>query len=308
MEGVNTDSKTNEAELSEQAPAEVYAGANFALYVGIDCADDYDLAGTKIQIVDQENKLITETEWPPKEALIDGKALFTLPAPMQVGKYTWKVLFCGEDGDIDFEPEEIASVSFIVKPHLISMSTWGIPSPVEKGSVFSVNIGAACCGQCSLAGLSLHIENDDGQIVATGALRPEVKPKTNNTYWTELQLTAPDDEAVHRYVVKCAAPELVCPHAEVEPEPFMFRTAPSAELLVTVIAVTERDKDPIEDAYVMLGLIKGTTGKDGKATVKVPKGVLELTVLRKDYITQTMIVEVTEDMTLTVPLVFRPQL
>lgn len=263
-------------------PEEVDAGKELWMQVRVISETHDDLLGCRIQVRDFSNHSAAE----PELALFDGLGNdtyeFSLPAPQKPGEYTWTVLFSGQEKEGTSFAGSAGQFSFIVKPHRIALNIWGVPSPVPQGETFKVSIGAKCSAGCSLSGLPLAIE-DDKQRVVFGHLGEEVLPQTNGVYWTEQELTAPEEEALHKWVIRCCTQELETQH-HIQPETFLcLITKPSAHR-VMIEVLDKYEGTPIAEAYVMLGLYKATTDANGVAVLEVPEGSQELYVTKADFL------------------------
>jgi hypothetical protein len=133
----------------------------------------------------------------------------------------------------------------------------------------------------------------------------EILPQTNGIYWTEVELSAPCDEELHRWFAECmiTPEELALPH-QTSSESFLFRTTKPPEHMVTVEVTRRGDVIPVEDAYIMIGMYKTSTDKEGIARLEVPGGKQELTVTKDDYLTFQTTVEINEDTSVKAELEF----
>lgn len=287
-------------------PAEIDASSDIVLKARVLCTSSCNLQGGKIRIIDPQGDTVTEVELPLSDGTSNETEEFTVKAPIMPGKYTWTAIFPAQQKEGILHQESSAQFSFNVKPHLISLSVWGIPLPVSKGKKFKIKIGTKCSAGCSLAGLSFVIEDGNNKQVADGKLGEEVLPQTNGIYWTEQELKAPDDEALHRWVAKCITAGLEWPH-QTNVASFSFRTAMPPEHTVTIEVTNKRDNTPIRDAYVMLGLHKASTDENGIARVEVPGGKQELNVAKINHLSFETTVEITGDTMVKAELVFYPE-
>lgn len=292
--------------IIEAIPAEIDAGADILLKARVLCTSSCNLQGGRIRIIDPQGDVVTEVDLPLSDGTSKETDEFTVKAPIMPRKYTWTAVFPAQQKEGILHQESSAQFSFNVKPHLISLSVWGIPLPVSKGEKFKVEIGAKCSAGCSLASLPFVIEDGNNKQVAAGKLGEEVLPQTNGIYWTEQELNAPADEALHKWVAKCITTELEWSH-QTNLISFSFRTAMPPEHTVTIEVTNKNDKTPINNAYVMLGLHKASTDRHGIARVEVPGGKLELCVTKIDYLSFQTTVEITGDATVKVELVFFPE-
>jgi hypothetical protein len=307
MEELNKKARIMALSLSMAVPAVVDAGTDLSLRVRAACDPGCNLQGGLIRIVDSGGDIITNVNLSASggEGVYETET-FIVRVPDLPGEYTWTILFPAQQIAEEEHRESTAAFSFTVRPHQISLSVWGIPIPVNKGEKFKFFIGARCSAACSLAALPVVIMDGD-RTAGQGVLGNEILPQTSGTYWTEQEIEAPAGEAVHTWTVKAVVSALKLPH-EAEPVNFLFRTAASPRHTVTIEVVNDRDKTPLDDAYIMLGLYKAATDKQGIATVAVPEGPQELYVTKTDYISFRNIIDVTADTTIRAELEFFPQL
>lgn len=297
---------TTSISIIKAIPAEIDAGADILLKARVLCTSSCNLQGGKIRIIDPQGDAVTEVELPMSDGTSNETDEFTVKAPIMPGKYTWTAVFPALQKEDILHQESSTEFSFKVKPHLISLSIWGIPSPVSKGKKFEIEIGAKCSAGCSLAGLPFVIADGNNKQVADGKLGEEVLPQTSGIYWTEQELKAPDDEALHKWVAQCSIAGLEWPH-QTNTASFSFRTAMPPEHTVTIEVTNKNDNTPINDAYVMLGLHKASTDRQGIARVEVPGGKQELCVTKSDYLLFRTTVKVTGDAMVKAELVFYPE-
>jgi hypothetical protein len=292
--------------LDTAVPAVVDAGTDVSLQVKATCDPGCNLRGGLIRIVDSGGDTITNVNLSVSGEGIYKTETFAVRVPALPGEYTWTILFPAQRIAEEEHGESTATFSFTVRPHQISLSVWGIPIPVNKGEKFNISIGAKCSAGCSLAALPMVIM-DGGRTIGQGVLGNEILPQTSGTYWTEQEIEAPSDETVHTWAVRAAISALELPH-EAEPVNFVFRTAAPPRYTVTIEVVNKYDKMPLDDAYIMLGLYKTATDKQGIAIVAVPEGPQELYVTKTDYISFQDVIDVTADATIRAELEFFPQL
>lgn len=269
-------------EILNLRPEEVDAGKELWLQVRVISEAHDDLLGCRIQVMDLFNHSVAETELALFDGIGNDTYEFSLPAPQEPGEYTWTVLFSNQEKEGTSFAGSSGQLSFIVKPHRITLNAWGVPSPVPQGETFKVSIGAKCSAGCSLAGLPLVIEDDNHRVVY-GHLGEAVLPQTNGVYWTEQELSSPEEETLHKWVIQCCTQELEIQH-HAQPETFLCRTTKPSEHQVMIEVLDKYEQTPIAEAYVMLGLYKATTDANGVAVLEVPEGRQELYVTKDDFL------------------------
>lgn len=260
---------------------------------------------------------------------------FTVKVPSETGEYTWTAkyepeeIFDEEEENPEEENPELdvdaskensdeeagekkgyfnhlessLAIPFKVRLHLVSVTAWDIPRPVISGEPFKISVGATCSCGCSMAGVALKIETENG--IQTAVLGNEILAHTKATTWAEITLTAPADEALHEWTVSCEAPKSDFAH-QLESAPVIFRTAPKPEHTVRVVVIEKHEKKPLEKAYIMLGMHQSETNGQGVSEVKVPAGKQILSVNLKNYNFEDIEVAVTGDMTVTAEMNFTP--
>lgn len=293
--------------LVEAIPSEVDANSKISIKAKISCAFACSLQGDKIKIINFQGEEITEVELELADGSDNEIVELMVQAPSMPGEHTWKIVYPTQQKEDTLHEESSVELSFKVRPHQISLSVWGIPSPVNKDEKFKIKIGAKCLAGCSLAGLPFVILDDNNIQVADGKLGENVLPQTEGMYWTEQDLRAPADEALHKWVVQSLTSELECPHQS-NTENFSFHTAKPPEHTVTIEVTSKEDHTPLKDAYIFLGLHRAVTDEQGKATLSVPGGNLKMYISKNDYVTIEKDLEVVGDATVKIELEFSPVL
>ena len=282
-----------------------------ALKVKVSCSSACDLRGKIVKIIAQ-GAAVKEMDVELTE--FDGTANetdeFVVKAPTKPGEYKWTALFLTYESEGVQHEQSSVSFTFTVKPHLISLAAWGMPSPITKGKKFTVKIGAKCSACCSLAGLPFVIDDGKEKRVITGKLGEMLLPQSKGIYWSEQELIAPAEEGLYTWVAECPAPELELPH-QVTPTRFTFRTVRPPDHIVTVEVVDKDTKTPIKNASVLLNLRRASTDERGIAKIGVTRGKYELYVSKDrehldDHAEFQTTIEVAGDVTIKAELIFVP--
>ncbi|MDR3275657.1 MAG: hypothetical protein LBT11_00375 [Treponema sp.] len=288
---------------------EIDAGMDLSFKVRVSCPPPGTLEGSPVRILDGEGGLIAEAVLLGPGDGGNETEPFRIKAPVSPGVYTWTALFPAQEAADPPQDEARAAFSFRVKPHHISLSAWGIPSPASRGEKCTVKIGAACSSGCSLAGLPLIIEDPQGGPLggplAAGKLGETILDNTTNTYWTAQEFTAPAADGVYSWTARCPVEGLELPH-EAEAITFHFRTAPAPEHQVSIEVSGENDHLPVRDAIIMVGLHQASTDKQGRAELTVPGGKQDVSIIHPDYIPYLENRDITGDLRLPVRLVYLP--
>ena len=202
-----------------------------------------------------------------------------------------------------------ATFSFTVSSHVVKLFCWGVPFPAVMGSKFALKVGARCTAGCKLAGETVSVYDQSGVEVATGVLGEEVWKDTTAMYWAGLEVQAPAEEGFYKWSATCSRPELERSH-EMEDTTFAFRTARPPEHTVSVEIVERDKKKPVLTAAVIISAQKTTyrayPDATGVASIQVPKGDYDVTVIAPDHKTWDGKVSVDADVSIKVYLMYHP--
>jgi hypothetical protein len=188
---------------------------------------------------------------------------------------------------------------------VITVSVWGVPLPVRKGEEFTVKIGAKCSANCSLAGLAFAVHDHQGNLATRGELGDELLPMTSDLRWSEQKLVAPAEAGLYKWVVECPAPELELPH-EVPSASFTFKAVDPPDHVVTVEVIDRDRKTLLKNASIFMHPYRGNTDEQGIGRIEIGKGQHELYVKKQDYVPFQTTVQVDEDVTVRVELMWSP--
>ena len=295
---VRMPSKSHPASCSvEASPSEVDAGADMTLKGKVACSPARDLRGETLLIMDQDGALAKSVELTEFDGETNETSEFVVKAPVRPGAYTWLAVcpayategISREEEGISLE-ETSASFSFTVKPHSTRVVVWDAPSTIERGEGFSVKLGVKCSSECRPDGWTVEVRDQDGKKRATATLGGEPWPGTASLYYTEVDLSAPDEEGLHVWEAKAPmdgpadglADGLDIPHAECI-APFSVRVVPTPECLLTVVAIDMESQTPVKGAKVVVHPYKAFTDERGVAEVRLPEGEYRLFVSGKNY-------------------------
>ncbi len=297
------DMKTHSAnlELSEPAPAELAVGSDFVLQVNVSCPAGCDLGTMPLAVTGPDGQLTTfepasDQERSPGEV---APRAIALKAPQQVGEHVWVVRFLPQEGAGVRHEECTLPVHVTAVPHATSLAVWAVPSPVVMGEKFSVKVGAKSAAACDLKGKQIAISNQAGAVVAQGSLGDSPWPGTSALYWTEVEVTAPDQEGMFWCAVNFAAADVETPHDGASSK-FSVAIVRPPEHRLTVEVLEKDTKAPIEDAQVRLGAYRAATDPSGRAEVAMPKGTYDLTVWKVGYDAPSQIVDLHDDVSIQI--------
>ena len=157
-------------------------------------------------------------------------------------------------------------------PHRTSIAVWDMPSPTVKGTVFTVTVGVTCAASYQLVRQLVIVRNQEDSAIGQGALEEGTWPGTTALYGTQVRLTAPTCEGVHRSAVETPMAFHSGQLHQCTQATLSYRTAKPPEHQVT-ITVSERDSGaPLEKAEVTLGLYRAMTDDQGRARLAVASG------------------------------------
>jgi hypothetical protein len=217
---------------------------------------------------------------PIPETSADRAIALKITAPEDVGRHALRLeIKCGDDeGGVE------GSLPFVITsvPHETSLAAWDIPSPVVRGTEFALKVGAKCTSSCALQGKTVEVRDDKGKLMISGALGSATWEGTTALYWTTLSAKAPKKLGLHAWSVSCSGSELKLPHGAASAQ-FSFVAVPEPEHSVRVTVFDQTTKAPVQGAQVRLGLYRATTGENGAARLKVPKGEFALIVTHARY-------------------------
>ena len=288
------------------APAELGAGTDMALKVGVSCPEKCNLQAGNVRIVDSEGAVVKEIELTEFDGAANETDEFVVKAPIEPGQYTWTAVFPAQEKEGVVHEESSARFSFLVKPHATTIAVWDVPSPIAFDDKFKIKVGVKCSAECKLMDKEIRIYAHRGKKVATGALGGVPWPGTSALYWAEVELEAPGTEGYHKWVVKFPKPALDLPH-EGASYNFAFTTARPPEHVVTVEVIAQDTKTPLKNAFVLLRPqsgypYRGYTDEGGVARVQVPKGEYKIYVSKGEYKELQTTAEVDSDLTIRVEL------
>ncbi|MGA2665949.1 MAG: hypothetical protein ABSF83_13505 [Nitrososphaerales archaeon] len=190
-----------------------------------------------------------------------------------------------------------------VKMHGTSMAVWNVPTPVEFGTVFNPKIGVRCDDGCVLSGATVEVVDGAGKTLVTGTLGAAPWSGTEDLYWAEVQMKAPGEGGYHEWSARFPEAEVAdLPHAGAAQRFALSATRP-AQCTVTVSVTDTPTNEPVENAYVRLGLYTVYTDGSGVAKVSLPKDSYDFVVWKSKRRMQRKTVEVTKDEELKVELV-----
>ena len=189
--------------------------------------------------------------------------------------------------------------------HATHVVVWDVPPAIVAGERFRMKVGIRCSSECRLAHRSFEILDDEGAVVATGAVSGEIWPGTSALYVAETELKAPADEGLHTWSVRVPASDLGAPHDEGAVS-VGVRTVSHPDCLVKVEVVDKDSGVPLPGARVVMHPFRAVTDDRGFAELRVATGAYTLFISQTRYLTLGLPVEVTADMTAGAELCLEP--
>lgn len=267
--------------LGAAVPGEVDVGCDFSLSLTVACPAGCDLTGAPFKITDSES-VIASGELPGPAGTDSSSVELRLRAPNHVGRFEWNLVLPDHVVDGVVHQEVSLAFAFVAKPHSTSVAFWDNPSPVVVGQTFQVRVGVRCNVTCGLAGKAIEICDENGAVVASGALGDAVWPGTTALYWTSVDVPAPAREGRFSWLARFSASDTSLAHSAVASE-LTFTTVKPPEHDVLVRVVQKDTQLPIGNAYVRLGVYRRPTDETGVAAFAVPGGEHNLSVWKSGY-------------------------
>ena len=306
------DSYKTETTMAQVATVLIYACCDMALQVKVTSSSSCDLRGGIVDIVAQDIVVMQVELTAFDDEAVSSTDKFVLQAPTEPGEYTWTAVFTPQEIEGVLHEPSSGTFSFVVKPHVISLAFWDAPFPAVIDSKFRLKVGARCSAGCKLTGEGIEIYDHQGVMVATGTLGDDPWRDTVAMYWAELELQAPSKEDYYKWQIRC--PEFgLKPKHEESVCTFAFRAARPPEHVVTIEVASngKAARPPIRKALVTLyarsTTYSGYSDDDGVVRLNVPKGEYNLTVIATDHKEWEGTVEVADDVTIKVEMIWCPE-
>lgn len=192
-----------------------------------------------------------------------------------------------------------------VEPHGTRVVVWDVPSTVECGATFRLSVGVKCVLECPRDDWVVEVRDDLGRVLAQTPASDTPWPGTTALYHADVALLAPATEGLHAWEARVAGHDGDGAHDgghAPSATTFNVRAVPAPECLFRVIAVDAETQAPVEGASVVLHPYRASTGGDGVAEIKVPKGEYRLFVSGRRYLPFRSDGEVASDVTLKAEL------
>ena len=287
------------AEIVSDLLEPVEANTDIPIDLTLRCEHGCSLYGLTARIVDGTGAEVALTELLPLGTGQGVKGRLVFRTPAAPGAYQWKVEVPAQQVDgLEHSGTEMP-LSFVVKPHTVSLVVWGVPSVVPVNGRFSISVGIKCLPlACSVASSQVFLHDSGGNELASAIIGEEPFPGTESLQWAAIEVSAPGVEASFSWDLFFPAVE---DHAEAH-HSITFSTSASPDCTVTVKVSEVFTKDPVPAAIVLVGRYQAETNQEGVSVVRVPKGTYRLIVGRDGYQTHESTVALADDWTIEVEL------
>lgn len=302
-------------ELMAPFVEEVDIAAPLRLKLALETEAAEEMAAAPFEIIDEQGTVVAagvlpeitqldpdSDEYDPRNGPVDTRpfAAIEMAAPEEIGTFYWRVVLPQVDADGVLRERAELAFTFRTRVHSTSLAVWDNPSPIARGTMFPLKVGAKCTSGCSLAGRTVQILDGDGVQVAEAILGDTPRAGTTGLYWCEVAMRAPEAEARHSWSVRLAPVDHYLPHADARPAAFSFTVSPPAEHRVNVALSDGATQEPVTRAHVRLGAFRGETDDNGRVGFEVPPGQYKLFIWKEHVDAPGQDLRVDRDMDLAV--------
>lgn len=278
----------------EITPTVVDAGAAFGLSARAVCTPPCDITGLVATVRDGDGVELGQIAFSSFDGNANSSADLMLVAPAAVGVHDWTATLQSFEARDATYPETSAKVALEVKPHAITISSWGLASALTSGAQARMHIGVRCSCGCSMAGRQVTVHDESGTQIATATLGDELWPRTEALYFAEIEFPVTGEPALSQWQLRFAGAGLEPAHAD-GAQNFSVRIVPPAEHVVTIEAIDRALQTPLAGAMVTMHPFRGTTDARGMAQLRVPKGTYRLFVSARRYVSNHTQIDVEGD-------------
>ncbi len=297
------DESTHRLRLEATAwfPERVPAGRALQVEIRAECNRGCDLTGGAVTVLGAGGA-VAEPVLAPSGAGAFETGRFSVRAPSELGSQRFNVTLQGPEGGGEAHVASEDLSPFVTEAHTTSVAVWDVPSPVVTGEVVPVKIGVKCAEGCDLHGARVEVTAASGETLTGRELREGIWGGSKALYWTQVEVTAPDEEGRASWEARVPPMRLgtgLLPHA---PSGAAFGTMvaspPGHQLTVDVFEGSAGR--PVPEAAVSLGIYRGQTDETGRATLAVGAGTYELIVWKAGFNAPSTLLAVSDDLTLRV--------
>lgn len=290
----------------EAFPEVVDAGAELVLKARISVDPPVDLTGETVFFEDADGEETGSAVVIAFDGEVNETGELVVRAPATIGTYSWRaVLPAAEDEEDDPVGEVSSTFTFTVRAHQTRLVVWDVPSAIPAGGRFAIKAGVKCSSECPMAGQTIDVFDDAGNLLATGAFGTDIWPNSTGLHFVEISLEAPSKPGLRHWSARVGASQDGLPHAEMTAD-FGVTTVPEPEFKVAVKAIDADKKAPLKRAKVVMHPYRVMTNEEGVAEFRVPRGKFRVFVSHPQYESVSRDIEVSEDMSTTAELLVEP--
>lgn len=279
----------------------VDAGALFTLRVRLEGPAGDQLAGACASIRDVTGQELARAALANAEGGGVETDDIALTAPLIVGAQVYRAVVMAPDKQRLLHEIAAAEARIAVNAHAVYLNVWDIPTAIPAGERFKLKIGLKCSSGCNLGGQRLRILDHVGREAGSVATEAAPWPGTDALYFAEAEVSAPSMVGRHAWRIETVEWDTPLPHGAGSIT-LSVNAVPAPECTVTITAVDSEKRAPIRGATVVIHPYRATTGADGTARIKVPKGQYDALVSAPRCIPVTTTIEVAGDIATTAEL------
>ena len=273
-------------------PDQLFVGDTVPLVLFGECSSGCDLVGDTVSVTDASGETLASSSFVGQEEDLAYTEAMLLTMPGEPGDYQYKIHYeprempLPDDGGPAFpNPHSSRDLLLVltVEAHHVSVSTWGLTTPVWIGEPVEVCVGVACSDGCDLGGCKVEVYDADNVLQASGTLHEPEAPR-NTLWWDKLVVpAAPTEAKLHRWEARFSPEGLDIPH-EAATHKFSFVARVRPECNVKAHIIDAKNDKPLRSARVELKPADGgkaqfaSTGADGIATIGTSKGSFDVKV------------------------------
>ncbi len=278
----------------EITPTIVDAGAAFGLSARAVCTPPCDITGLSAIVHDADGTEIGQIVFSSFDGQANSSVDLMLTAPAEVGVHDWTASLQSFEARDASYPASSAEMALEVKPHAITISSWGLASALTSGAQGRMHVGVRCSCGCSMAGREITVHDQSGTQIATAKLGDDLWPKTEALYFAEVAFPVSGEPSLSEWQLRFAGAGLEPAHGD-GVIGFNVRIVPPAEHVVTIEAFDRARQTPLAGALVTMHPFRGTTDARGMAQLRVPKGSYRLFVSARSYVSNHTQIDVEGD-------------
>ncbi len=289
------------------SPSRVDAGAPMTVSVRLATEPPEDLTGRSVEICDADGASIGATPITSFDGALNITSQLRLSAPERPGSYEWQAVLEPSDDDRDDEARDGLAIPFQVDvgPHSTRLNVWGVPSAIEAGQPFDIQIGAKCSSGCDLEGMAFHLLDHEGAEVASGAFSGETLAESEGLHVARIEVTSPQAVGRYDWTVTLDPMNTRYSHDGSAAKVRVNAVAP-ADCTVRIEAIDLEKQEPLANMSIVMHPYRARTDERGRAELRVTRGDYTVFVSGRGYYPVKRALQVSEDLTTTAPLEAEP--